>query len=127
VTILSTSNGRQINFWTDQWCGEPLSYLYQISDDLVSLLPPKVCDYIDQFNWRISDDLETFFPNLRNLVSKVILPNFDTDDMMVWNHSSNGELSLKEAYRFKTHNLVKIPWTKTVWNKDIPSARSLMV
>jgi hypothetical protein len=49
------------------------------------------------------------FPNLRNLVSQVTLPSFDIDDTLAWNHTSDGELSLKEAYRFKKHNLVKLP------------------
>lgn len=131
-TVLNNSNwlignGRQVNFWTDHWCGEPLAYLYQIPDVMVSLLPTKVCEYIDQFTWRISEDLEEFFPNLRNLVSQVTLPCFDTDDILAWNHTADGELSLKEAYRFKKHILVKLPWTKIVWNKDIPPAKSLMV
>lgn len=76
-----------MNFWNDQWCGEPLSYLYQMADGMISLLPAKVCDYIDNFNWNnIADDLDDYFPNLRNLVSKVTLPNFDSDDTLVWQH-----------------------------------------
>jgi hypothetical protein len=101
--------------------------LYQISDDQISSLPPRVCDYIEQFKWNISDELDDYFPNLRNLVSQVTLPTFDTDDMLVWQHTPDGELSLKEAYKFKKHSLVKLPWTKYVWNKDVPPAKSLMV
>jgi len=49
------SNGQQVGFWTDQWCGgEPLAYSYQVSDVLIKQLPPKVCDYIDNFRWKIS-------------------------------------------------------------------------
>lgn len=107
-------NGRKVNFWNDQWCGEPLSYLYQMTDDLISLLPAKVCDYIDNFKWNIVDDLDAFFPNLQNLVPQITLPSFDSDDSLVWQHTPNGDLPLKKAYRFKKHSLVKLPWTKFV-------------
>jgi len=45
----------------------------------------------------------------------------------MWSHTPNGELPLKEAYKFKDHNTSKLPWTKYVWNRDVPPAKSLMV
>jgi len=90
-------------------CGnifEDLNKLFKARNDPVH--------YIDNFNWNIVEDLDSYFPNLRNLVSKVTLPNFDSDDTLVWQHTSNGDLPIKKAYRFKKHSLLKLPWMKFV-------------
>jgi len=44
-------------FWTDPWCGIVLANHYQMSDDLVNWLPPKVSDYISNSQWNITDDI----------------------------------------------------------------------
>jgi len=120
-------NGKQVNFWTDNWCGEPLSYVYQINEHLVSQLPTKVCDYIQNFQWNIDDNLHNIFPNLRNLASQVTLSASDTPDVIMWEHTPNGELSLVDAYNFKNQHSPKLPWTSQVWNRDIPPTKSFMV
>jgi len=45
--------------------------------------------------------MHNFFPNLRNLTSQVTLPAIDTADILMWEHTPNGELTLAEAYKFK--------------------------
>lgn len=107
-------NSQQVNFWTDSQCGEDLAYQYQVPDTLFNLLPPKVSNYINNVQWNIAEELNIFFPNLRNLASQVILPITETPDMLVWKHTANGELPLKEAYNFKKKSLVKLPWTKSM-------------
>jgi len=54
-------NGNKVSFWSDNWCGEPLSYLYQISAEMINMLPDKVYEYIERFRWNINDDLNSFF------------------------------------------------------------------
>lgn len=53
-------------------------------DDLISLLPIKVSDYIVNFQWNIAEELNIFFLNLRNLVSQVTMPSFDIVDIWCW-------------------------------------------
>lgn len=93
-----------------------------------------IWDNSDQFP--VSPTHRLDFPNsledargIRSLLppSQVTLPSFDTVDMLMWSHTPNGELPLKEAYKFKDHNTSKLSWTKYVWNRDVPPAKSIMV
>jgi len=42
-------------------------------------------------------------------------------------NTNNGELSLKDAYNFKTPHSKHIKWAKAIWSIDIPPSKSLMV
>ena len=119
-------NGNQINFWSDSWCGQVLAQTYNLSDQMLDLLPKKLSSYIADHKWNISDEMHQNFPNLRFLVSQVTLPNGNQRDKLVWKHSPKGELTQKNAYSFKKHqkgNLVhlKLPHTQgsgrgpTIW------------
>jgi hypothetical protein len=94
-------DGKQINFWSDSWCGQVLAQTYNLPDHLVQLLPKKLDRYIVNQCWNISDELNQYFPNLRSLVSQVIIPSGNQRDKLVWKHSSEGDLSQKDAYAFK--------------------------
>jgi len=69
----------------------------------------------------------TLFPTLQVLVDKVIIPNQPTRDKLIWKHSTNGEITLKEAYNFKKSNSAKLTWAKLIWSNDVPPFKSLMV
>ena len=82
---------------------------------------------MENHSWSIPDSLHHMFPDLSLLVSKVTLPNQSLPDSLVWNHSANGELTLKDAYGFKRHAFPKLPLAKFIWSKDIPPSKSLLV
>jgi len=75
------------------------------------------------YNWNIPEELNQNFPNLRSLVSRITLPSNDQRDTLVWNHSSKGDLTQKDAYAFKKHHFPKIKWARLIWSKDIPPSK----
>jgi ribonuclease HI len=45
----------------------------------------------------------------------------------MWNNSSSGSLSLKDAYLYQDPVGQKLHWSKIIWNISIPPSRSLLV
>jgi len=129
--MLNTSwrvgDGRKINLWLDSWCGNSLANIYSIPPQTLQTLPVYVSNFIDNHQWKILEELNQTYPNLRNLAAQVILPKHNTADKLVWQHTNNGELTLKDAYSFKNNSYPKLNWAKNIWSKDIPPSRSLLV
>lgn len=46
---------------------------------------------------------------------------------MVWPSSTDSNLTMKEAYRFKAFPSNKLMWIGKLWNTDIPPSKSLLV
>ncbi|GAU44578.1 hypothetical protein TSUD_139510 [Trifolium subterraneum] len=126
-TSWKVGSGLFINLWHDSWCGEPLYHSLNIQQNVLRWLPTKVCDINHDQKWLIPNHLDLLFPNLKNIVQKVILPVEPLEDQLCWNHVSSGMLTLKDAYEFKRLQLPNLSWTKTVWCKDVPPSRSLLV
>lgn len=120
-------DGKMINFWYDDWCEGSIQQLLNIPDHIILEFPDKLENYVENHRWSIPDNLHHMFPDLRLLVSKVTLANRSLPDSLVWNHSSNGDLTMKDAYSFKKHAFPKIPWAKHIWSNDIPPSKSLLV
>jgi len=125
IWLLGT--GDNINFWNDSWCGAPLSQALNIPPHISSLLVSKVSDYIIDGEWAIPEALEQMFPILRILIQQATIPLNPEDDQLLWKHTTNGDLDLKQAYSFKLHHSEELQWTKLIWNPDIPPSKSLMV
>jgi hypothetical protein len=103
-------DGSNINFWNDRWCGEPLSDQLNIPDHLKQHLISTVKDYIHDGHWCIPLSLSQVYPNLYSLISHVVIPLQHSPDQLLWKHTDNGDLSLKEAYSFKT-----VQYQETLW------------
>jgi hypothetical protein len=101
-------NGASINFWLDAWCGEPLIQSLNLQSAHVSQFPMKLCNYIQNFHWYIPAEVSQMLPNLRNVVSKVPIPRQAKEDILVWNHTPSGILTLKDAYEFKRQHFPKV-------------------
>ncbi|XP_024636247.1 uncharacterized protein [Medicago truncatula] len=119
-------DGENTLFWTDKWGGPPLCDILQIPPNIHHLLKSRVSDYIQNYQWNIPWQLQTLFPNLKNLVEQVTIPVVHKCDKLVWTNSASGDLSLKEAYLFKSQHIQNIHWAKTIWSKDIPPSKSLI-
>ncbi|XP_058733948.1 uncharacterized protein LOC131605630 [Vicia villosa] len=77
-------------------------------------------------NWCIPANILQAFPSLTNLISLVQIPETDMEDNIVWKDSSNGELSLQQAYdRFQKHS-PDIPWKNLIWNKHVPPSHAIV-
>ena len=113
-------DGTNVNFWNDPWCGEPISNQLHLNQQLSMHLTAKVCDFINDGHWEVPAFLQVYFPILASLVTQVTLPSQQVSDRLLWKHSNNGELSLKEPYIFKASHSNHVKWAKAIWSPDIP-------
>ncbi|CAI8592772.1 unnamed protein product [Vicia faba] len=88
--------GNTINFWTDQWCGKPLVEQLQIQHHNQPF--SKVADFILNGHWNFPPDLLLLFPSIPDIINKICIPLEPKEDELRWNHSSDGNLTLKDAY-----------------------------
>jgi hypothetical protein len=118
-------DGSKVNFWNDIWCGnQPLALSLNAPEMHASSL--KVSEVIHNHKWNLSSELETNFPTLKNSLEQIIIPLEDRDDLLAWNGSDSGSLTLKQAYLYKDHPFPHLHWAKLLWCKDIPPSKSLV-
>jgi ribonuclease HI len=120
-------NGEMINFWNDPWCGTPLSVQLQIPDHISTSLSSTVSDYIVNGDWNIPSILSYHYPNLNSIVNQVTIPLEPCLDSLMWKHTDDGDLQIKDAYLFKTQSWQEMPWAKLIWNIDLPPSKSFLV
>jgi hypothetical protein len=65
------------------------------------------------------------FSNLSSIVHNVTIPLEEYHDKLLWKHSDNGDLELKQAYTFKMQQYQVLHWAKLIWNPSIPPSKSL--
>lgn len=82
--------------------------------------------FISNHHWNIPQNVIDYFPNISSIFHQVVLHIKDKEDCMVWTTSEAGDLSLKEEYFFKYKNINQLNWTRFVWSKDMPPARSFV-
>ncbi|KAK2388551.1 hypothetical protein QL285_062226 [Trifolium repens] len=126
-SIWLIGDGKHINFWHDDWGGSPLTNQLNIPPQAWSHLSAKVCDFIHNGNWNIPPFLSNLFPSLSDILAKVTLPLEDSQDLLLWKHTDDGDLQLRDAYLFKSHAVQDLPWATLIWSNDIPPSRSLLV
>jgi hypothetical protein len=107
-------DGRNINFWNDEWCGAPLSTQLSIPDHISQHLNASVNDFIFNGSWCFPPALTRAFPNLLTMVTKATIPLIPSSDSLLWKHSDNGDLQLKEAYSFKLQQFQDLSWVKLI-------------
>jgi hypothetical protein len=61
-------DGKGINFWKDQWCGEPITQSFQLTTSQIQNYPQMLCDFVQNDQWAIPYDVLHVFPALRLLV-----------------------------------------------------------
>jgi ribonuclease HI len=123
-TVWLVGNGERINFWLDSWCGDPLVEQLGIPDH--ARLVSQVSDFIVNGHWSIPPALSQMFPNLYSIISHVSIPLEVTQDTLIWKHTDNGDLELKQAYDFMLPRVQDLHWAKMVWNADIPPSKSFL-
>jgi hypothetical protein len=119
-------NGDIINFWLDEWCGNPLVHYLQIPDQFHNHLSAKVEDFIVNKHWKFPDSVLGLFPNLSNIVSKISIPLDSKEDTLVWKNSTSGALTFKDAFLFHGEIGQNLAWAKLIWCIDIPPSKSLL-
>jgi len=120
-------DGSNINFWLDNWCGQPIASQLNIPSQLHSNLTAKVNDFIVNGQWNFPDSFIHYFPQAKFLAEQVTIPFEEAEDKLIWEPSSSGDLSFKQAYEFKYGTGQNIRWAKSLWSHDIPPTKSLLV
>jgi ribonuclease HI len=120
-------DGNDINFWNDSWCGLTIAEQLQIPEHTSQFLTSTVSDFIFNGNWVIPPQLSQAFPNLISIISNVTIPLVPSKDKLLWIHTDDGDLSLKDAYFFNIQQLHDLPWANSIWSPDIPPSKSLFV
>jgi hypothetical protein len=126
-TRWQVGNGSRINFWTHDWCGSPLSTIFNLPHQILSNLHSTVSDFIVDQHWHIPWQLQQLFPSLMSHVNKISIPVVQKNDLLLWKHTNNGDLSLKDAYQFISPDVQKLSWAKLIWNNAIPPSKSFMM
>ncbi|KAI5439185.1 hypothetical protein KIW84_024823 [Lathyrus oleraceus] len=116
-TISLIGNGDVTNFWLDKWCGEQ-SFVELLS--ILSAQHQSHSDRIDMFiqnhQWMIPQEIANHFPAMRFLIGRVVIPLEDKPNNLIWIGIDFGNLSLKEAFSFKTKEVLWVPpignWVK---------------
>jgi ribonuclease HI len=111
----------------DPWCGEPLIHTLSIPAHLHTSLKANVKCFIENSQWKIPSCLLLAYPNLKSLVEQVAIPLVDKEDKLLWTHSHDGELSLKDSFSFHCTAGQNIGWTNFVWNLSIPPSKSFVI
>jgi hypothetical protein len=120
-------NGRNINFWTDSWCGQPIVKTLNIPMESHSSLKASVHLFINNSTWNIPHIFYQIYPFMQDIVEKITIPAIERDDQFIWNHSHDGDLTFKEAYQFQCQAGQNISWAKSISNIAIPPSKSFMV
>ncbi|GAU35943.1 hypothetical protein TSUD_394910 [Trifolium subterraneum] len=126
-TVWLLGDGKEINFWNDNWCGTSLSEQLRIPVQIRHSLSSSVSDFIFNGHWDIPAQLSLAYPNLSSIISQIVIPLSPSQDKLLWKHTDNSDLQLKEAYHFKTQQFQDLCWAKYIWSTDIPPSKSLFV
>jgi len=117
--------GNIINMWTDNWLGERLVDLLQIDPVLHDGFNAKVEDLIVAGGWNIPATLN-LPTHVLDLVHALVLPVSHLQDMLAWLHSSNGNLTSKQAFSFLQPTALSLDWPQLIWRPNIPPAHSFI-
>jgi hypothetical protein len=128
VTALDNSlwivgTGEKIQFWTDNWLGEPLVDLHNIAPALHGNLKGTVSEVIVNGGWLLPADI-TDYGDINDHLAATILPSGPLPDMLVWTHASDGILSSKLALSFLRSSTPLLPWADQIWSPSIPPSHS---
>jgi hypothetical protein len=126
-TIWLLGDGKEINFWNDNWCGTILSKQLHIPVHISHLLTSTVSDFIVNGSWSIPSQVSLVYPSLSSFVSHVTIPFEHSQDRLLWKHTDNGDLQLKAAYQFILQQFHDLNWAKQIWSIDIPPSKSMFV
>ena len=63
-------------------------------------------EFIQNYHWNMPADLWQNLPVLRQLVVQVIIPSKQKRDQLIWNATTSYNLSFKDAFLFKSQELL---------------------
>jgi len=100
-------DGKNINFWWDNWSGVPLTVMLNIPNHHQQHLHSTVNDFIHNSQWNVPQELQAIFPNIVQHINKITIPIIQKENRLIWNNTASVDLELKGAYTLfspPTHN-----------------------
>ncbi|GAU46013.1 hypothetical protein TSUD_401350 [Trifolium subterraneum] len=120
-------DGTNINYWTDNWLGEPLAGALNLPDNVCKTLNTRVCDLLENKRWLIPPIINALAPWLVEEIRTVIIPLTPLEDKLVWKNSKDGDLSAKDAYLHLTPPPTSLHWATLIWQGFIPPSCSFIL
>ncbi|XP_019431610.1 PREDICTED: uncharacterized protein LOC109338761 [Lupinus angustifolius] len=123
-SIWVIASGKNISFWKDNWLGTPLVDLLSIPQNLQGLLKANISDYIQNSTWSIP---KVLVDHSNSLIDKIAAIDFSGGkDLLCWEKSSDGMLTLKLAYNSLAPASNNQIWFSKIWSKAIPPSQSFI-
>ena len=77
-------------------------------------------------SWSILEAFQQHFPTLTTQILAVPLPLEPVDDVLIWEHSSNGMLTFTSCYNSFLGKSPAYQWNAALWSKYIPPKFSIL-
>ncbi|XP_019430034.1 PREDICTED: uncharacterized protein LOC109337509 [Lupinus angustifolius] len=123
-SIWIVGSGDSINFWKDNWLGQPIVDQLNIPHELHRDLHATVADFTNGYNWNIPTTLANHCPEITEQIGRI--SRAGSKDRLMWKHADNGSLTLKEAHHAITNHPVHLNWCKLIWSRAIPPSKSFI-
>lgn len=117
--------GNKIHFWIDNWLGDPLVDLMHIDVDFHGHMKGMVSEVIENGSWNIPAPI-TDFGDIKARLDALVLPRTQLEDVLVWQHSSDGILHSKHASAFLRPSSQVLPWAASIWRAAVPPSHSFI-
>lgn len=118
-TVLSNStwqigDGRSTNFSLDKWLSHPLVDLLQIPSNLQNHLMAIIADFIKDNSWSIPTVLLVKSPEIGLESSNLDIPIFTASYQLIWQSSSTGNLTFKDAFSYLKPVQNRCSWSNLI-------------
>lgn len=117
--------GDKIHFWKDKWLSSPITQILNIQDKDLPL-STKVADLINNNSWRLPPLFKHHFPHISAQIEAVTLPLNLAADRLIWENSSDGDLTFSASYDSVRGASPSLPWSKLIWAQFIPPKFSIL-
>ncbi|OVA13471.1 hypothetical protein BVC80_499g4 [Macleaya cordata] len=110
-------DGKMVNFWTHYWCillkGSIADHIH-IEHSPNNSLHAKVADFRIDGVWYIPNSLLSIDAGLFTEIKNIKLQPDGVQDCPTWAHSSDVNLSFKDAFEFIKPRGAVLPWFKKI-------------
>lgn len=120
-------NGKNVNFWLDNWLGVSLASKYNIPYRFHRTLTFVVSDWWSNNCWNVNSNTQLAFPSLLNTISRFSILDIDVPDALVWRNYTTCMLSIKDAYKEIGKPCPSALWVDFLWDRGSPPSHSMLM
>ncbi|KAK9287181.1 hypothetical protein L1049_015592 [Liquidambar formosana] len=123
----SIGKGESVNFWKDNWLGQPVCDELNIDQALLPHLNASVSSFICNDSWALPSNFMSTYPELSNIIQGVPISIYNEEDQFIWTGSSSGSVELHSTYAHLHDHRPVVFWGKAIWSPTIAPRRSLLL